>query len=191
MKRSTNLKYNFNVPNILSVLRIFLIFPFVTAVFKDNYIFAGIILVISGLSDLLDGLIARKFNQITPLGKMLDPAADKLTLMAVMVCVGFKFPKIFPFMVILVIKEVLMLSAGALILKNKKSLPSAKWYGKIATVIFYISVITIIGLKAIWNIDNELVNLSLMTLTAIFMIYAIMRYFRIFVYIMRNKENNL
>ena len=75
------------VPNFLSVIRIILIWPFVVSVVRNDYVWAGIILAVSGLSDLFDGITSRKFNQVTRLGKMLDPAADKLTLMAVMICV--------------------------------------------------------------------------------------------------------
>lgn len=181
-------KKNMSVPNILSLLRIVIIIPFVSSFMKDNYVLAGALLILSGLSDLFDGMIARKFNQVTPLGKMLDPTADKLTLMAVMVCVGLKLPKIFPFMIILVIKEVLMLVAGLVLIRRNQSPPSAKWYGKLATVVFYISVILIITLKAIWCIDNEYINLILMIITAGCMIYALFKYFEIFVSMMKSKE---
>lgn len=179
MKRNS---YNaiFNIPNILTVLRIIFIIPFVFAVSKNNYVLAGAVLVISGISDLFDGIIARKYNQITKLGKMLDPTADKLTLMAVMICFGIKFPKIFPFMILLIVKEILMLTAGAVLLKHKSTPPSARWYGKISTVVFYVSVITIILLKALWNTDCEVLNIILMTLTATCMLYALYRYFKIF-----------
>lgn len=176
-----NWKKNMSVPNMLSLLRIVIIIPFVSSFMKDNYILAGALLVLSGLSDLFDGIIARKFNQITPLGKMLDPTADKLTLMAVMVCVGLKLPKIFPFMILLIIKEVLMLIAGLILIKRNQSPPSAKWYGKLATVVFYVSVILIIALKALWGVDNGYINLILMIITAGCMIYALFRYFKIFI----------
>ena len=84
-------KDNLNIPNLLSTLRIILIYPFIVYIISDDYIKSGIILGISGITDIFDGLIARKFNQITKLGKMLDPVADKLTLVSVMVCVGIKF----------------------------------------------------------------------------------------------------
>lgn len=188
MNELFDLKKNMSVPNIISFLRILIIIPFVSSFMKDNYILAGALLVLSGLSDLLDGMIARKFNQVTALGKMLDPTADKLTLMAVMVCVGLKLPKIFPFMIILIIKEVLMLVAGLVLIKRNQSPPSAQWYGKLATVVFYVSVILIIGLKALWGVDNEYVNLTLMIITAACMIYALFKYFRIFVSMV--KSNN-
>ena len=181
-------KGNLTVPNILSVMRIILIFPFVISILNDNYIHAGIILILSGISDLLDGIIARKLNQITTLGKILDPMADKLTLMAVMICFGIKFPCIFPFMIILVFKELCMLFGGAILIKQKKIPTTARWYGKFATVVFYFSVIIIIGLKALFGIENYFVNLSLMLLTALCMCYSIFRYFQIFMFIIKNDE---
>ncbi len=189
MTELSKIKDNITIPNILSTTRIILIVPFIMSVINVDYITAGIVLTVSGVSDLLDGIIARELGQVTRLGKMLDPIADKLTLMAVMVCVGVKFPAIFPFMIILIIKEILMLAAGALLLRRKKALPAAKWYGKVATVIFYVSVITVIGLKAVWDVNLELLNLGLMSLTAIFMAYALFRYSKIFVCIIKNDKS--
>ncbi len=186
MNELLNWGKNITVPNILSVLRIMIIIPFVLSFVKDNYILAGFLLILSGFSDLLDGMIARKFNQITDLGKMLDPAADKLTLMAVMICVGIKLTRIFPFMIILIIKEVLMLVAGLILINRNQLPPPAKWYGKLATTVFYVSVITIVALKAIWNIDNGSVNLIFMMITAVSMIYALTRYFKTFVLMIKS-----
>ena len=186
MKSLIYIRKNLNIPNVLSIIRIIFIIPFVFAVIDDDYTTAGIILIISGISDFLDGYIARKYNQITRFGKMLDPTADKLTLMAVMVCVGIKFNKIFPFMIILITKEILMLVAGIILLRKKLTPPSAKWYGKLSTIVFYVSIIIIISLKAIWNLDIEILDISLMALTAFFMIYALIRYFCIFKEMIKN-----
>lgn len=189
MKELSCMKDNLTIPNILSVIRIFLIIPFIISVFKDDYVTAVIVLAVSGLSDLFDGIIARELGQVTNLGKVLDPTADKLTLMAVMICVGIKFPNIFPFMIIMVIKEVSMLLAGAFLIRRKRVPPSAKWYGKLATVVFYISVIIIIGLKAVWEINIGILNISLMLLTALCMGYAMFRYYKIFMFMLRNDKN--
>ncbi len=189
MKGSSYIKDNLTIPNILSVTRIILIIPFIISVFNNDYVTAVIVLAVSGLSDLFDGIIARELGQITSLGKMLDPTADKITLTAVMICVGVKFPNIFPFMIILIIKEVLMLMAGAFLINRKQTPPSAKWYGKLSTVIFYVSVITIIGLKAIWGINIMALNISLMSLTALCMGYAMFRYYKIFMFMIRNDKN--
>jgi len=179
---------NLNIPNILSFVRILVLVPFVLCVYKDNYLWAGIILIFSGITDLLDGYLARKFNQITKLGKMLDPIADKLTLMTVMICSSIKFPKIFPFMMILILKEILMFVASIILLKLKKNPPASKWYGKISTVVFYFSITTIICIKAIFNLDIENLNIFLMSITSICMLYSLGRYFNIFVFILKDKN---
>ena len=179
---------NLNVPNILSFIRILVLVPFVVCVHSDNYLWAGIILILSGLTDLLDGYFARKFNQITKLGKMLDPIADKLTLITVMICSSIKFPRIFPFMMILILKEILMLMASVVLLKLKKKPPASKWYGKLSTVVFYFSITTIICIKAVFNLDIENLNVFLMSITSICMLYSLGRYFSIFILILREKK---
>ena len=174
------------IPNILSLARILILVPFVLFVSSDNYVGAGLVLILSGLTDLFDGYLARKLNQITRLGKMLDPTADKLTLMTVMICASIKFPRVFPFMMLLIIKEVLMLLAGAVLLRKKMHPPASKWYGKVSTVVFYVSITTIIGIKAIFNVNIESLDIFLMSLTSICMLYSLAMYFSIFVSILKN-----
>lgn len=180
---------NLTIPNILSVFRILILVPFVFYVNNENYVASGIVLVISGLTDLFDGFLARSLGQVTHLGEMLDPTADKLTLMTVMICASMKFPKIFPFMLLLILKEVSMLIAGAILLKCKKNPPPSKWYGKVSTVVFYFSIITIIGVKAIWNVDIQALDIFLMSLTSICMFYSLGRYFKIFLSLINCREN--
>lgn len=141
---------------------------------------AALMLIFSGLSDMFDGMIARKTNQITKLGKILDPVADKLTLTAVIICMGIKFPEIFPLVIILILKDVSMLAAGSFLLKKRIEPPAAKWYGKLSTIFFYVSVIIIVSLKAIWGINNPVVSISLLSVTAVFMLFALFKYFILF-----------
>ena len=183
-----SLPKNINIPNVLSAIRILLIIPFIVFINNNKYILAGMVLVLSGISDFFDGFVARKFNQRTKLGGMLDPAADKLTLIAVMISAGVKFPEIIPFMVILVLKELSMIIASIILLKRKKFPTAAKWYGKISTVAFYISVIIIVSLKAIWDIENIVLNIVLMTITALLMIYALVKYFKIFILMLESQK---
>lgn len=178
-------KRNCTVPNALSLLRILVIAPCIKFFLDENYIGAAVMLVISGLSDMFDGMIARRFNQFTPLGAMLDPVADKLTLAAVVICMGVKFPVIVPVVVLLIFKELSMLAAGAVLLKKRKRPPAARWYGKVGTAVFYLSVTIIVGLKAIWNIDNPVITVSLLSLTAICMLFALVNYFMVFLQIMK------
>lgn len=181
-------KENFNLPNILSFTRIIIIIPFVLYFLNDDYLLSAAMLALSGLSDMLDGVIARKLNQVTQLGKILDPVADKLTLTAVVICMGIKFPEIFILVVILSVKDLSMLLAGSYLLKKGIEPPAAKWYGKLATVFFYVSVIIIVALKALYGIADPRISISLLTATALLMLFALFRYFLIFLRLI--KANN-
>lgn len=175
-----NRNKNINVPNALSILRILLIIPFMVFFLNDKIWQAALMLVISGLSDLFDGMIARKFNQFTELGQMLDPLSDKLTQGAVAVCLAVKQPVLIPLLAIFILKEVLMLGAACLLLKKRKRPGGSKWYGKVATTLFYISFTIIVALKGVWHIENLTVTVTLLSITAAFMIYAFVQYFKIF-----------
>lgn len=184
-----NRNRNFNVPNTLTVLRIFLIIPFVIYYAGDQIYKAMVVLILSGLTDLLDGMIARRFHQFTELGQMLDPLADKMTQGAVAICLAVKQPILVPFLAVFVVKEALMVAAGIFLIGKKKKRPGgSKWYGKIATVLFYISCGTIVALKGIWGIENLAVSVSLLSITAAFMIYAFIRYARSYFAIVRSDD---
>lgn len=173
-------KQNLNIPNLLSSIRILLIIPLIYFFLEENYFMSALMLVLSGISDLFDGFFARKYNQITRLGIMLDPVADKLTLTAVLVCLGINFTAIVPFIIILIVKEIAMLVAGCVLLMIHKTPPMAKWYGKLSTTVFYISVIIIVALKAFWQIENPKITMILMTITVVFMIFSLVNYFILF-----------
>ncbi len=173
-------KENLNIPNILSLARIIIIVPFVLYFLNDDYLASALVLIVSGFSDMFDGMIARSLGQITPLGKVLDPLADKLTLTAVIICMGIKFPEIVPFVVILILKDLSMLIAGSFLIKKGIEPPAARWYGKVATVFFYVSVIIIVALKAIWGVNRPIVSISLLSVTSAFMLFALFKYFIIF-----------
>lgn len=167
----------FTVPNILSLLRIILIVPSVYYILVENYIVAVILFIVSGITDMFDGIIARKLNQITKLGQILDPIADKLTLAAVVTSISIKFPEIIPIAVILVIKEIMMLTFGIILLNRNITSLSARWYGKVATVLFYVSGIVIVGLKALFGYSDYLLNCILMGITAVVMVFAMLKYY--------------
>ena len=138
-----------HIPNILTVLR-FLLIPFIVYyTIVDQYLLAFIFLTLSGLTDVLDRFIARKFNFITNFGKLIDPLADKTTQIAVLLTLAFK--DIIPFWIIIVvaIKEATMI-AGASFLYGKELVVSSKWFGKLATVLFYIAIVCSFGIKY-WN----------------------------------------
>lgn len=158
------------IPNLLTVARIVLIPFFVyaflwedgmihseTQLFRgtNGYILAAIIVVISGITDAADGFIARRFNMITDLGKALDPLADKLTQAAVVVCLVIRYNEIWwaiaALFMLIVIKEITLLIMALLFLKKGQDLGGAKWFGKSATIVFYVLVIALIGAPYIAN----------------------------------------
>ena len=178
---------NLNIPNALTVLRMILIIPFVIFYVNKQYIPAVVVLIISGITDALDGFIARNFNQFTELGKMLDPLSDKLTQGSVALCLAIQYPILLPFFLVFIIKEAGMVIAALVLIKKRKKPCGSKWYGKIATILFYISFVTIVAMR-IWNIDNMTLTVVLLSITAFFMIYALIRYFVIFLSILRSDD---
>ena len=106
------------IPNALSVVRILLIPLFAYLYFKGHYAFAAIVLTVSGLTDVVDGFIARTFNMISTLGKILDPFADKLTQLVVVLCLAIRHNILIPLLVVFYAKELLMLSGSAKLLKS-------------------------------------------------------------------------
>lgn len=131
-----------NIPNSLSVFRIFLIPVYAVLFFVDTAAAAaaaGAVLVVSGLTDLFDGYIARRFDMVTRLGKVLDPLADKLTQIAVAVCLTIKHIQLWPLFSYIVFKEAAMMTAGLAIIK-KGFVVSSRWYGKTATFLLYFAI---------------------------------------------------
>lgn len=138
-----------HIPNALTILRFLLIPIIVIYIVQDKYLEAFIFLTISGLTDVLDGTIARKFNFITNFGKLVDPLADKTTQVAILVTLALK--NIIPMWILIVvfIKEFVMI-AGASFLYGKELVVSSKWYGKLATVLFYLAIVSSFAIKY-WN----------------------------------------
>ena len=142
-----------HVPNILTVIR-FLLIPFILYfILTDKYIAAFIMLTVSGITDILDGIIARKFNCITNFGKLIDPLADKTTQISILAALTFK--SIIPLWMLLVvfIKEFAMI-AGASFLYGKQLVVSSRWFGKLATVLFYIAIVCSLGITYITTYFN-------------------------------------
>ena len=130
-----------HIPNILTICR-FVLIPFIFhEIVQGNFLTAFILLTVSGLTDVLDGLIARKFNFITNFGKLIDPLADKCTQISTLIALSTI--QMIPEWLLIVIfcKEAIMI-AGASFLYGKKLVVSSRWYGKLATVLFYIAIVS-------------------------------------------------
>ncbi|MDL2328008.1 CDP-alcohol phosphatidyltransferase family protein [Ruminococcaceae bacterium OttesenSCG-928-A11] len=133
-----------HIPNILSVTRILLIPLFVWRMMADDYIIAAVILAASGLTDLLDGQLARRFGWVSDVGKVLDPAADKLTQVTVCVVLAIKMPTFWIFFALLLFKDLVMLILGGWLLKKKVHIEGARWFGKVVTTLFYVVMVVLI-----------------------------------------------
>ncbi len=179
---------NWNLPNLLSFLRILLIAPFAACYLTGHTVWAWVVLGLSGLSDCLDGKLARRRNQVTELGKLLDPVADKLTQGAVAVCLAVRQPLLWPLLGMFVLRELLLLLGGVILMAKKRRPCAAQWYGKVATVLFYLSFATVFALGAIWHYESLTLTLVLLSITAGFLIYAFLRYAQLFVRLLRSQD---
>ncbi|MBU5486372.1 CDP-diacylglycerol--glycerol-3-phosphate 3-phosphatidyltransferase [Clostridium sp. MSJ-11] len=135
-----------NIPNILTLFRIFLIPVFILIFFsgiKNSFLFSTIIFFIAGITDVLDGYWARKYNIVTKWGVVLDPLADKLMLITVLSCLTID--NMIPHWMLLIVasKELAMIIAGA-ILYNKDFIIPSNIFGKVATCMFYLAIFILI-----------------------------------------------
>lgn len=149
-----------HIPNILTLIRFLLIPLIVFYIFAGDFILAFVFFSVSGLTDILDGFMARKFNLISNFGKLMDPLADKLTQIATLT--SLVITKIIPvwILVIVLAKEFIMI-VGASFLYGKDVVVYSKWYGKLATVLFYIAIVISLLLKQFNYYDGIFAHLDL------------------------------
>lgn len=165
------------IPNILTVLRFFLI-PFILHfLVNDEFILAIVFLTLSGITDILDGTIARKFNFITNFGKLIDPLADKITQLSILWMLVSK--NIIPLwiLVIVLLKEATMV-AGASFLYGKELVVSSKWYGKASTVLFYLAIVLSMIFRDL-QIQTS-IDLIIYYIAVTMTIFSLVMYFREF-----------
>lgn len=138
----------FTIPNLLSLFRLALI-PIYIVIYLNatepaHYLIAGAILAVSCLTDMIDGKIARKFNMISNIGKILDPIADKATQFSLIVCLALKYPVLWYLISLFVLKEGFQLIAGAILLRKGQILKGALISGKICTTVLFLSLIALV-----------------------------------------------
>ena len=167
-----------HIPNILTVIRLLLIPVIVVFIFIVNYTSAFVFFTISGITDIADGCIARKFNLISNFGKLMDPLADKLTQIATLA--SLVFTNIIPVWILLIVflKEFIMI-CGASFLYGKDVVVYSRWYGKLATVLFYIAIVISLLLKQ-FNLNDiwRNVDLGLYSLALVATIFSLIMYVR-------------
>ncbi len=186
MKKLIKKEEVFNVPNILTVIRILLAPIFAVMYFKNDYIIATVILLASGLTDVLDGVIARKFGLITTLGKVLDPIADKLTQALIIVCLTINHYEddgsLLIFVLILLFAKEFTMLLGAIVLFKSGARPSeSKWWGKLGTVMIYALFVAIL-LQDIFTtkvVPVPVINVFCV-ISAICLLFSLFNYYPIF-----------
>ena len=171
----------FSIPNILSYIRIILIpvfiYLYVTAENTTDYYIAAAVILFSGITDFADGLIARKFNMITELGKALDPVADKLTQAAIIFSLTFRYHETIILVILFVIKELFMGINGLILIQYGKKLGGAKWYGKLSTAVFDVVVVILLIFP---DLDYRII-MGLFWTTGFFLALSFILYIPVFV----------
>lgn len=169
------------IPNLLSMFRIALIpvylHIYLHADSPDDYTIAAVILAVSCLTDMVDGKIARKFNMISNLGKFLDPVADKLTQLCLMICLSFRHKAVRIMLLLFLVKEFFQFFAMVGSLFRGKALDGALMSGKISTTILFAALGLMVLCPGLSDrAVNWITSVSLVFLTAAFFDY-VMAYF--------------
>ena len=166
----------FTIPNLLSLFRLVLL-PIYARIYLNateeyEYMIAGSIMAVSCLTDLVDGKIARKFNQITNLGKVLDPFADKLTQGVIMLCLTIRHREILPLLLFFVLKEGFMFVMGCRLLRQKKILDGALMTGKVCTTVLFLGMIALVVFPAMPPAGV----MGIVLICAVFMLISLVSY---------------
>ena len=177
-----------NIPNLLTITR-FILIPFIyISVLSKHYLTALIIFTISAITDILDGFIARKFNYITDIGKLMDPLADKLTQISLLLALSFL--KILPWWIFIIvfIKEFVLVISASVLYSKKDVVVYSKWYGKLATTLFYLAIVCSLiihqfNINLAFRVDLYLYYLAILATIFSLIMYAIKFEFK------RNNQN--
>ncbi|MBO4947309.1 MAG: CDP-alcohol phosphatidyltransferase family protein [Lachnospiraceae bacterium] len=179
------------IPNILSIFRILLlplfVYLYLHAETTWEFLRAAIVLAVSALTDLADGKIARRFNMISKLGKILDPIADKLTHITIAFCLCWQIPQMIYVFVLLLVKELSMMFMAlyGTFRKNKKIWDSAQWYGKVCTTIVFVIFIV---LALFPQIPTPVIN-TLLFICSFSLLGSLVMYIRMFWLLNSSKHN--
>ena len=182
-----NVKFVWNIPNALSIVRLLLLPVFVVLILvverdADVPVWSFAVLVLSGVTDSLDGIIARRFNQITDIGKLLDPVADKITQVTVVICLAVRYTVLIPLVVICLIKELIQAAGGYILLRRGEKIQGARWFGKVSTFVFYGAMALIVLLPDM----PDWVRSGLVVPVAAWMLFSFIKYMMMFLHLRRD-----
>ena len=166
------------IPNLMSIFRLVLV-PFIIWAYVglDNTTLTIILLAVSALTDVLDGPIARKFDMISDLGKALDPFADKVTQVCVILCLAIKLairenPLLWILLGICVFRELCMGVLGYITIRKTGKVPGARWYGKVSTIVLYASALSLLIFPMPAWLSTTIVVVCIVCVTMALILYA-------------------
>lgn len=163
------------IPNALSLFRLCLI-PVIIWLYRvrEDYLWTMLVLILSGITDIADGIIARRFGMISDFGKAFDPVADKLTQLAVLFCLVSRFRHMMLPLVLLAVKEVFAGITGLLVIHKTDVVLGADWHGKATTVSLYaMMAIHIIWFRIPPMVSDILIGICVGIMLMSFVLYAI------------------
>ena len=163
------------IPNVLSFIRLCMI-PLIVWLYlgKQDYVLTGIFVILSGITDIVDGFIARRFNMISDVGKVLDPIADKATQAVVILLLATSFPLMLIPICIGALKEIFMAITGYMIIRKCDVVLGAGWHGKAATVTLTVTM----ALHLLWHDINPTLSLVLIILCSLMILLSFTLYAR-------------
>lgn len=171
----------FNIPNILSVIRIIFIIPIIFFLDRENYLITFFLVVAAVLTDFLDGYFARKLKQISNTGKILDPLADKLLIgvIAVFLVIKVNFP--IWYAVLIIGRDFIIFIFSFFIIMQKKSISQSNFIGKVTFSVLIASVL-------VYIIDLDFLKLPLVYLGTFFIIFSTISYGKYYLEFQRSKK---
>lgn len=183
MHRMLHKKQILTIPNLLSLIRLLLI-PVILWLYigLENHRWTIAVIILSGLTDVVDGFIAREFDMISDFGKILDPVADKLTQGALILCLAVTHEWMKWLIIVFLVKECAMLIMGYLVIRKEDKVGSAQWHGKLNTVVLYGTMCVLILFPAMpIPLANALIATCALTIVMSFLLYT-----RFFIRLLRN-----
>lgn len=164
------------IPNLLSFFRLALI-PLMVWLYaiEKQYYWTTAILFLSALTDVVDGWIARRYNMVSDFGKIIDPFADKLTLIAMLGCLATRFPAMIPLLIVLAVKGIVNGLMGLAAIRRTGYALSSEWHGKATTASLYLTI----AAHLLWvNIPAPVSNWMLIICMALMLISAVLYFIR-------------
>ena len=151
---------------------------------KENAVAAAAMILVSGLTDVADGMIARRFHLVSDLGKLLDPVADKLTLAALIFCLISRYDWMRWVLLLFAAKEIITGLSGLLVIQKKDVVNSAQWFGKLSTLVLYAVLFLLFlfpNIRTVWVA-------TMILLCAAVQVLSMVKYLLFHWRLLRNKE---